>query len=174
MPHIKKLIFTAVCVTMGIVLPMTLHAVPNGGGIFLLMHIPVLLCGLACGWPYGLACGALTPLLCSLLTGMPPPAILPSMLCELAVYGAVTGLCMRFMPVKNAYTKVYIALLAAMLTGRAVFGLVNAFIFFAGNYSMKIWLGAAFVTALPGILIQIVLIPPLVFILRRAKLITLP
>lgn len=169
MSALKKLGFTAVCVALGIVLPMTLHAVPNGGSIFLLMHFPILLCGLACGWQYGLACGAITPLLSSLLTGMPPAVILPAMLCELAIYGAMSGLCIRFLPIKNTYVKVYTSLLIAMLAGRIIFGLLNAVIFKAGSYSMQVWLSAAFITALPGILIQIVLLPPLFLVLRRLR-----
>ncbi|MEG1275596.1 MAG: ECF transporter S component, partial [Ruthenibacterium sp.] len=88
----KKLVLAALCVALGMILPMAFHAVPNAGGIFLPMHIPVLLCGLVCGWQYGLACGVLAPLLSSLITGMPPAAFLPGMLCELAVYGLVSGL----------------------------------------------------------------------------------
>ncbi len=71
MSKIKKLILTGLCVAIGVVLPVALHSVPNGGSIFLPMHIPVILCGLICGPLFGLACGILTPLLSSLLTGMP-------------------------------------------------------------------------------------------------------
>lgn len=78
----RRLVMAALCVALGVVLPMAFHSVPRGGSIFLPMHIPVLLCGLACGWPYGLACGVLAPLCSSLITGMPPAAYLPSMLCE--------------------------------------------------------------------------------------------
>ena len=88
--HVKNLVTAAMCVALGIILPMAFHTIQNAGSIFLPMHIPVLICGLACGWQYGLLCGVLTPLLSSLLTGMPPAAILPAMLCELAVYGLLT------------------------------------------------------------------------------------
>ena len=171
MKRTKKMVITALFVALGIVLPMVFHSIPNAGGIFLPMHIPVLLCGIICGFPYGLACGILTPLLSSLLTGMPPAAILPSMLCELAVYGAVSALLMRYLRVKNLYAKIYIVLIGAMLSGRIVYGILNALIFKTGSYTLQMWLTSAFVTALPGIVIQIVLIPAIVFALKKAKLI---
>ena len=50
--HVKKLVLTAVCAALCVVLPMLFHSFPNGGNIFLPMHIPVLLCGMMCSWPY--------------------------------------------------------------------------------------------------------------------------
>ena len=97
----RKLVMAAMCAALGVVLPQAFHMVPNAGSVLLPMHIPVLLCGLACGWPYGLACGILAPLLSSLLTGMPPAAYLPSMLCELAAYGLVSGLMSQFIRLRS-------------------------------------------------------------------------
>ena len=90
----KNLAFCALCIALCVVLPMAFHAIANAGMIFLPMHIPVLLCGLACGWPYGLICGVLGPLLSGVLTGMPGPAVLPGMMVECGVYGLVCGLMM--------------------------------------------------------------------------------
>ena len=166
----RKLVHTALFISLGIILPMAFHTIPNAGGIFLPMHIPVLLCGIICGFPLGLICGIITPVFSSLLTGMPPTAMLPSMICELAVYGTVTSLIIRFVPVKNFYAKIYVALVSAMLCGRAVYGILNALFFKAGNYSAKIWLTAAFLTSWPGILIQIIAIPSILIALHKAKL----
>lgn len=171
--QVKKLVFAALCVAIGIVLPLAFHSVPNGGSIFLPMHIPVLLCGLAAGPVYGLICGALTPLLSSLMTGMPPAAVLPGMLCELAVYGLVSGLLLRFVRTKSKAANLWISLVGAMLCGRVVSGLLNGLIFRAGQYTLQIWVSASFVAALPGIVIQLVLIPLLVFALERARLVEL-
>lgn len=91
----KKLVSCALCIAIGVLLPMAFHVIPNAGSIFLPMHIPVLICGLFCGAPYGLACGIITPFLSSMTTGMPPAMILPQMMIELAVYGLVTGLCLK-------------------------------------------------------------------------------
>ncbi len=171
MSKIKKLILTGLCVAIGVVLPVALHSVPNGGSIFLPMHIPVILCGLICGPLFGLACGILTPLLSSLLTGMPPMAFVPSMLCELAVYGLVAGLLIRAVKTKSSIANIYISLITAMICGRIVFGVLNALIFRAGEYSMQIWLTSVFVTSIPGIIVQLVLIPLLVFALEKTMLV---
>jgi len=171
MSNTRKMAGTALFIAIGIALPLAFHSIPNAGRVFLPMHIPILLCGLICGIPYGLACGIVAPLLSSLLTGMPPAAMLPAMLCELAAYGLVASLLMRCIPLKNLYARIYIALIGAMLSGRLVLGALNAFIFSAGNYSVQIWLSGAFVTALPGIAIQVVLIPAIIFGLQKAKLI---
>jgi len=170
MSNIRKMVGTALFIAIGIALPLAFHSIPNAGRAFLPMHIPVLLCGLVCGFPWGPACGIVTPLLSGLLTGMPPAAMLPAMLCELAVYGLASSLLMRRVPVKNPLAKIYISLIGAMLSGRLVLGAVNALIFSAGHYSMQIWLTGAFVAALPGIAIQVVLIPVIMFGLQRAKL----
>lgn len=171
MSKTKKLVFAGLCVAIGVALPIAFHSIPNAGSIFLPMHIPVLLCGLLCGPLYGLACGVLAPLLSNLLTGMPPVSFLPSMLCELAVYGLVTGLLLRWIHTKSTAANIYLSLLGAMLAGRIVSGVLNALIFRAGEYSMQLWLTAAFVTALPGIAVQIVVIPLIVLTLQKAKLV---
>lgn len=168
--YIWEMVIAALCVALGVVLPLAVHGVPNAGSVLLPMHIPVLLCGLLCGPAYGLACGIVTPLLSSLLTGMPGPAYLPSMVCELAVYGFAAGLLILLVRTKSEVANVYISLVGAMLVGRIVYGVVNALIFKAGEYSMTLWLTASFVTALPGIVIQLVLLPLVVLALRKAKL----
>ena len=169
--NIRNLVLAALFIAVGIVLPMALHSVPNAGRVFLPMHIPILLCGLLCGFPYGLACGIITPILSHLLTGMPPTAMLPAMICELAAYGTVSSLLMRYVKTNNLYANLYIALVGAMLSGRIFYGILNSLIFNAGAYSMQIWLSAAFVTALPGVIIQIAIIPAIIIVLQKAKLI---
>jgi len=150
---------------------MIIHVIPDAGRYLLPMHIPVLLCGLVCGWYCGAACGAITPLLSWLFTSRPMLPMLPSMIPELAVYGAVAGLLYHFIKTKRPFADLYISLIGAMLAGRLAFGAINGFIFPADNYSLEIWATAAFVTALPGIVIQILLVPSLVVTLEKAKLI---
>ena len=95
----------------------------------------------------------------------------PSMLCELTVYGLMTGLLNRVVKTEKGIVKNYIVLIGAMLCGRVTYGILNALIFRAGSYSLNAWLSAAFITALPGIIIQLVLIPILVDRLQKAHLI---
>lgn len=134
----KKLVFCAICVALCVVLPMAFHAL-GSGTVFLPMHVPVLLCGLVCTWPYGVVCGLLGPLLSSVLTGMPAAAVLPSMMAELAVYGLVTALVMRLVHTGRLYGDLYIALCCAIPCGRIVAGVVKALTFPAGSWSMAAW-----------------------------------
>lgn len=170
MKKTKKMIISALFIALGVALPIAMHSIPNAGSIFLPMHIPVLMCGLVCGPVYGLACGLMTPFLSSLLTGMPPMAYLPSMLCELAVYGLVAGILVSTVKTKSRTLNLYIALLGSMLCGRVVFGLLNAVIFKAGAYSLQLWITAAFVKALPGIITQLLAIPAVILILDKTGL----
>lgn len=172
--YIWEMVIAALCIALGVVLPVAVHSIPNAGSILLPMHLPVLLCGLLCGPAYGLACGVLAPLLSSLITSMPPAAMLPSMICELAVYGLTAGLLILLVRTGSQTANVYISLVGAMLLGRVIYGAVNALIFRAGEYSLQMWLTASFVTALPGIVIQLVLLPLIVLALRKAKLAFLP
>lgn len=171
MSPVKKSIITAVCIALCVVLPQAFHAIPNAGSIYCPMHIPVLLCGLICGWQYGLLCGIAGPLMSALITGMPPAAVLPGMLVECAAYGALTGLMMQLVHTKKVYPDLYISLLVAMLGGRIISGIAKALIFSAGSYSMTAWVTGSFVTSLPGIIVHLVLIPSIVYALMKAKLI---
>ena len=171
MTTVKKSIITAVCIALCYVLPLMFHGIQNAGSIFCPMHIPVFICGLICGWPYGLLCGIAGPLLSSALTGMPPAAMLPSMIVELAVYGAAAGLMMKLVHTKSTYADLYISLITAIVCGRVLAGVAKALIFARGSYSMAAWVAANVVTSWPGTVIQLVFIPSIVFALMKANLI---
>lgn len=167
--YVKKMVFTAVCAALCLVLPMAFHTVPNAGSIFLPMHIPVLLCGLVCGWPFGLVCGLLGPFISS-FTGMPPAAMLPSMMVECGTYGLVTGLLMKFVRTRHPVADLYISMVTAMILGRVVAGLAKALIFTPGTAPFA-WVTTSLVAGIPGICIQLVVMPAVVLALTRAKLI---
>ncbi len=171
MSVVKKSIITAVCLALCVVVPQAFHAIPNAGSVYLPMHIPILLCGLICGWSYGLLCGLAGPALSTLFTGMPPVAYLPPMLVECAVYGLVSGLMMQIIRTRKVYVDLYLSLIIAMLSGRIVAGVARALIFARGNTTMATWATSYFVTSLPGIIIQLVLIPSIVFALMKARLV---
>ena len=170
MPPVKKLVLTALCAALCLVLPMAFHAIPNAGSVMLPMHIPVLLCGLVCGWPYGLVCGILGPLLSGVLTGMPPVAMMPSMMVECGVYGLVSGLMMRYVRTGKPVADLYISMVTAMILGRVVAGFAKALIFTPGAAPFA-WVTTSLVTGIPGICLQLVLMPGLVYALTRARLI---
>lgn len=173
MTPVSKCAVTAVCMALCVVLPLTLHAIPNGGKLFSPMHIPVLLCGLVCGWQYGLACGLAGPILSSLLTGMPTMGTPTQygMIIELAVYGLAAGLMMRLVHTKKQTADLYISLLTAMLAGRIAGGLSKALFFSAGSYTFGAWASAYFTAGLPGIVIHLILVPVLYLALCKAHLV---
>ncbi|MFA7572385.1 MAG: ECF transporter S component [Lutispora sp.] len=160
-----KLVLAGLFIAIGLALPVAFHAMSLSGSIFLPMHIPVLLCGLICGWRYGLVTGIAIPLLSSVLTGMPPvyPVAL-AMAFELAAYGTVIGLVSKKL-------NVFAALIIAMLSGRAVLGIANvALLGLSGkSYAWSAFIAGAFVTALPGIIIQLILVPVIFAILQKNK-----
>lgn len=161
--RVHNLALSALFLALGIILPMAFHSIPNAGSIFLPMHIPVLLCGFICGPAFGALIGILTPLLSSILTGMPP--IMPvgiGMMLELMTYGFLSGLLMKRF-------SIYPSLVLAMVAGRAVSGLANLVLLsFAGKaYTISIFLTASFVTAIPGIALQIVVVPLFVRIMQK-------
>ncbi|MBR0163264.1 MAG: ECF transporter S component [Lachnospiraceae bacterium] len=168
---LKRLTMSAACMALCVVLPMAFHAIPNAGSIFAPMHIPVLICGLSCGPVHGLVCGLAGPFLSSVLTGMPGAGYLPVMMVELAAYGLLTGLFMRFIRTGKSYADLYLSLILAMALGRVIAGVFRALIWTPGEYAIAAWMSGYFVTALPGILIQLAIVPGIVFALMKAHLV---
>jgi len=163
-----KMVLAALFLALAMVLPFLTGQIPQIGNMLCPMHIPVLLCGFFCGPVYGLIIGLIAPLLRFLLFGMPP--LIPvgaAMSFELAAYGFVSGLLYQLLPKKKAY--IYVALLAAMIIGRLVWGAAELVLMGLGKirFGWKAFLSGALVNAIPGIIIQIVLIPILVIALRK-------
>lgn len=167
---VRRLVLAAACVALCVVLPIAFHSIPDAGQIILPMHIPVLLCGLICSWPYGFICGLLGPLLSSLITGMPPAAMLPAMMIECATYGGIAGAMLLFVRTKNTYIDIYICQITAMVLGRVVAGLAKAWILAPGTPPFA-WITTSLVMGIPGIVIQLAILPTIVYTLMRAKVI---
>ena len=169
--QIRKLTYAALFLALALVLPFITGQIPEIGKSLCPMHIPALLCGFLCGWPWGLAVGFIAPLLRSVIFGMPamfPGAV--AMAFELAVYGAVSGLLHRLLPRKK--WSIYVTLIAAMLAGRIVWGIVRLILagLSGSSFTWALFLAGGFTTAIPGIILHIVLIPVLVIVLERANL----
>lgn len=169
----KDLVLSAMFIALGLVLPMITGQIPEIGNMLLPMHLPVFLCGLICGWPYGLVVGAVLPLMRSALFGMPPmfPTAV-AMTFELAAYGFLSGFLYsrsRWQCVRALYR----VLAVSMLGGRLVWGAVRVIIMGLGGsaFGWAAFLSGAFTTAIPGIVIQLVLIPAIMVALDRAKLV---
>lgn len=169
----KKLTLSAMFTALGLVLPFLTGQIPQFGSMMLPMHIPVFLCGLICGWKYGLVVGFILPLMRSMIFGM--PKIFPtacSMALELATYGLVAGLlysashwqCIRAL---------YRSIIVAMLSGRAVWGIVQMILLgvTGGHFTWQMFIAGAFLNAIPGIIIQLILIPSVMIALNRTGLV---
>lgn len=169
---VRHLTFSAVFLALALALPFLTGQIPQIGNMLLPMHLPVLLCGLVCGWPWGLAVGFVAPLLRFSLFGA--PTIYPiglAMAFELATYGAVAGALYFRLPKKKAGA-LYAALLTAMVAGRLIWGAVRFVMAgLAGSeFPLSAFWAGAVAGALPGIAIQLILIPTLVLALQRAGL----
>ena len=164
-----KMILAALFLALAYVMPFLTGQIPEIGSMLCPMHIPVLLCGFICGWPWGVTVGFVAPLFRSLLTGGFPP-MFPTAVCmafELAAYGGVAGLMHRLLPRKKPY--IYCSLLAAMIVGRIVWG-AAMFVCMGvsgGTFTLAAFLAGAITNAIPGIILQIVLVPVLVMVIDR-------
>ncbi len=170
--NLFRMILSALFLAVAYVLPFLTGQISEIGSMLCPMHLPVLLCGFVCGWYWGFAVGFIAPLFRSLILGMPvlfPMGI--SMAFELAAYGTVEGLLHKKLPRKKPY--IYISLIVSMIIGRMVWG----FAMFVctgisgGAFTLSAFVSGAFTNAVPGIILQIVLIPLLVMIIENPKII---
>lgn len=171
---ILRLIISALCLALAYTLPFLTGQIPEFGSMLLPMHIPVLLCGFLCGWKWGLSVGFVAPLFRSLILGK--PVLFPMAVCmaiELATYGLVCGIAYRLFPKKKKY--IYLSLIIAMIVGRVLWGISMAACMEikGGAFTFNAFISGAFIEAVPGIIIQIVLIPILVMILDNKRVLNL-
>ncbi|NLD83202.1 MAG: ECF transporter S component [Clostridiales bacterium] len=169
--QVRRLTFAALYLALALVLPFITGQIPEIGAALCPMHIPVLLCGFMCGWPWGLSVGFIAPLLRSVLFGMPamfPGAV--AMAFELAVYGGMAGFLYQKLPRKKGIS--YAVLLISMLAGRVVWGAVRVILagLSGSTFTWALFLAGAVTNAIPGIILQLVLIPLLVMAMERAGL----
>ena len=165
---IKKLTLSAMFLALAFVMPFLTGQIPQIGSMLCPMHIPVLLCGFFCGAPWGLVVGFVAPILRSFTLGMPP--MFPTAFCmafELATYGFIAGWLHN--KLSNKKVNVYVSLLGAMVIGRLVWGIIMfcCMGFDASKFGLSAFLAGAVLNAVPGIIVQIVLIPVLVITLGK-------
>ncbi len=164
----RNIVLAAFFLALTFVMPFLTMQIPEIGSALLPMHLPVLICGFVCGGPLGALVGFIAPLLRSAIFGMPPMVVAVSMSFEMAAYGFFCGLLYDKLPKNIAST--YVSLLLSMIIGRVVWGIAAFAIFsFVGNpFTFTIFLNGAFISAIPGIIAQIVIVPLLVIALERA------
>ena len=173
---IRRMVLAALLLALGLVLPFVTGQIPEIGNMLLPMHLPVLICGLVCGWKWGAAVGFVLPLMRSLLFQMPP--LLPTMrtggaLCmafELMAYGLISGLL--YARLKKYRWGLIVSLVGAMLLGRVVWALASVVIYrlFADfRFDFELFLTGGFIAAWPGMLVQLVVVPVVVKLLEDSR-----
>ena len=167
----RRLTYAALYLAIALVLPFITGQIPEIGSALCPMHIPALLCGFMCGWPWGLAVGLIAPLLRSVVFGMPvmfPGAV--AMAFELATYGCISGLLYHLLPKKAWCT--YAVLVISMIAGRVVWGIARLILagLSGGSFTWALFIAGAVTNAIPGIILHLVLIPVLVIAMNRAGL----
>ncbi|MDE6686314.1 MAG: ECF transporter S component [Lachnospiraceae bacterium] len=170
---IINLTLAAMFMAIGLVLPFLTGQIKQIGSMLLPMHIPVFLCGLICGWQYGLIVGFILPILRSMVFGMPilfPTGI--AMAFELATYGVVIGWLYSHSR-WQCVIALYRCMIMAMLTGRLVWGVVQILLLgINGNgFTWQMFIAGAFLNAIPGIILQLILIPAIMVALNRTGLV---
>ncbi len=169
---VYTLVLAALFLALGIVLPFFTGQIPQIGNMLLPMHLPVFLCGLICGWPYGLVVGFVLPLLRMVLFGMPQMPNAIAMALEMAAYGGIAG----FLYSRSRWQCVvalYRSLLLAMVGGRLVWGVVRVMISGVSGvpFTWQLFLSGAVLTAIPGIILQLVVIPVVMVALDRTGMV---
>lgn len=171
--HVFNLTLAAMFLAVGLILPFFTGQIPQIGNKLLPMHIPVILCGLICGWKYGLAVGFVLPPLRYLLFGMPvlfPTGI--AMAFELCTYGLVVGL-MYSRSRWKCIVSLYRSMVLAMIAGRVVWGIVQVLLLGigGGGFTWQMFMAGAFLNAIPGIVLQFIFIPAVMVALNRTGLV---
>ena len=161
--YVRKMSISALCLAIAYVLPFFTGQIQQIGNMLCPMHIPVLLCGFLCGAPWGGLVGITVPILRSVILGMPP--LFPTAFCmalELGAYGSIAGFLHRKFPKKNVF--VYVTLFMAMIGGRVIWGIsmLTSLSIAGGQFGMKAFIAGAVTNAIPGIILQIILVPALV------------
>ena len=169
---LRNLLLAAMFLAIGLVLPFFTGQIKEIGNMLLPMHLPVFLCALICGWQYGTAVGFIMPILRFVLFFMPRMPGALAMAFEMATYAFVAGFlysrarwqCTRML---------YRSLIIAMIAGRIVWAAAMIVLLglSGGAFTRQMFISGAFLNAIPGIILQLVLIPAIMVALDRAKLV---
>ena len=161
-------VLASLFLALAFILPFFTGQIPEIGQMLCPLHIPVLLCGYICGWKWGLQVGLIAPLLRSFTLGMPP--LFPSAIAlslELATYGLIAGYLYKIFPPSNLY--IYLSLIISMIIGRIVWGVSMLLLLSVdgGVFTFSSFIAGSLVNAIPGIIIQIILVPLIIIIIRK-------
>lgn len=170
---VARLLYSSMFLALAILLPFLLGQIKPFGVSLLPMHLPVIICGFVCGPSWGMAVGAAAPILRSILFAS--PVLMPTafaMAFELATYAFIAGILYKSLD-KNLFL-FYVELITAMVCGRIVWGLVTFVLIFlgfaSGNIGFSLIWGNTVLNSVPGILLQLIVIPPIINVLKKNRL----
>ena len=169
---LRKIIYSALFLALGMVLPIITGQIKEIGDTLLPMHLPVMLCGLICGYKYGFVVGLILPFARSLTFGMPP--LYPNaiwMAVELATYGLVIGFIYNSRE-KHSNKHLFFSLICGMIAGRITWGIAKAILLGIGGklFTIGAFITGGFIDSLPGIIVQLVLIPVIMTLIDSATI----
>lgn len=170
--NIRNLVFSAMMMAVGLVIPFFTGQIPRIGNMLCPMHLPVFICGLICGGGYGGIVGFILPLFRFMLFGVPLMPNCIAMAFELAAYGGIAGFLYNHSRWRCVIS-LYRSLLAAMIAGRIIWGAASLILMGLNGtaFTWQMFLAGAFLNAIPGIILQLVFIPALMVALNRTGLV---
>ncbi|MBN2260265.1 MAG: ECF transporter S component [Clostridiales bacterium] len=160
----RDIILGSVLLALAVIIPYIFHTSGINGAVFLPMHIPVLIGGFFLSPAIAGLVGALSPILNSLISGMPvmyPIGVV--MVFELAVYGISTAMLSKKF---NVYNSLIIGMVLGRLSAAGVVYVLQSFFGLKMNY--LIYIKGAVISGIPGIVIQLLLIPVIVKALKKS------
>ena len=173
--NIFNIVLSSLFLGLAYIFPFFTGQIPEIGSMLCPMHIPVILCGFICGWKYGLVVGFIAPFLRSFTLGMPP--LFPtafSMSFELSAYGLMAGLLYNNIlnkVIKKQEIVIFVTLIISMLIGRLIYGSIMFILmgFEQVQYSLDLFWAGTIIGSMPGIILQIILIPIIILIYEKYK-----
>jgi len=167
----KTLTGCALMVALQVILARFAVLTPNVTTRLSIEAVPVFIAGMLYGPMCGASVGVLAPTLSFLIFGMPPAAKYPFMLIELILYGLAAGVferALRRFETANLILTTFLSQLVGRLVYAGCLWLGGRFLVGAA-FPAAATVAASLTTALPGIVVQLVLVPAAYTALRRFR-----
>jgi hypothetical protein len=160
----RDLAFAGVFGAAGLLLPFIFHVI-HLGHIFMPMYIPLVALGFLVRPGTAAATGFIVPVLSAALTGMPPlyPPVAPIMAIELSLIAGTVAVVSRHAPSLS----IWILLPAVLITGRFINAGLSYFAAWVMDLPAGYIAGISFVAGWPGILLMLIIIPPVIRSVQR-------
>ena len=166
---LRNTVLSAMFLALSFVLPFFTGQIQQIGSMLLPMHIPIILCSLCCSEKYGFLVGLVAPVMRSAIFNMPPmyPTAI-SMSVKLAVMGFLVGFIYEKMK-KQIITSLYISLISSILISRLFWAAAMCALLGVGEggFTLSMFFTMAFAKAFPGIILQLVLVPTIVYLKEK-------